>query len=158
MSRVLITVGTTPFARLVEFFDRDCPGHELTIQTADPETLAQRHRSFAFVSDIAKWYDWADLVVTHAGAGTVFSLLESRKRMTVVPNLDRTDTHQADLAAWLREEHYAFVVPVLSSFQSPSELIRTALQFEQQPYKKRPFIAAGPLLRLLHFNEPLPPG
>lgn len=142
-----MTVGTTPFSRLVRFFDRPS-SHEIVIQTAEPYEGSYA-ACFAFSSSIAERYAWAEIVVTHAGAGSVFTLLESAKRLVVVPNVDRADAHQLDLAAYIRDGHLAMVVPNVDLYGSPDELIRDASSYVPRPYSPTRFGAADWLLDLL---------
>ncbi|KAJ2925232.1 hypothetical protein H1R20_g11883, partial [Candolleomyces eurysporus] len=49
-------------------------------------------------------YDRADLVVSHAGSGTILDVLRKGKRMIVVPNETLLDNHQKQLAVALEEK------------------------------------------------------
>jgi beta-1,4-N-acetylglucosaminyltransferase len=54
-------------------------------------------------------YRSADVVIAHAGAGTIYQLLDMRKKSIIVPNLDPSDKHQLDIADFLLKYNYAFV-------------------------------------------------
>lgn len=94
--RILVTVGTGKFDALVAAADR-LEG-AVVCQIGSGRTVPQKHRWFTLVPDLAQWYDWADIVVTHAGGGTLFEALERGKSVIVVPNTGRTDSHQRELA------------------------------------------------------------
>jgi beta-1,4-N-acetylglucosaminyltransferase len=138
----LVTVGTTPFPSLVSFFDKPVADFEVVIQCGDPTYRARHARCFAFARQIQEHYDRADVIVTHAGAGSVYSLLEMGKRLVVVPNLDRADKHQLDLAGYVRSQRYAVVVERLQD-STPDDILRRGLEFEPAPYVKRPFFMAN---------------
>ncbi len=149
MTRVLVTVGTTTFPSLVRYFDRPAPCCDVVIQHADPARTLRHARGFAFSDQLQEWYAWADVVVTHAGAGTVYALLEARRRVVVVPNLERVDKHQRDLASHVATRGYAMVVDPLDAFDGIDQLVSAALDFEAVPYVKTEFFKTQFLLDLL---------
>ncbi len=155
MTKVLVTVGTTRFPSLVRFFDRPAPGHDVVVQHADPALSLRHARGFAFSDALQDWYAWADVVVTHAGAGTVYALLEARRRAVVVPNLERVDKHQRDLAVHVARHGYALVVERLDRFDGVAQLISAALAFEPVPYEKTGFFKTQFLLDLLAASPPM---
>lgn len=93
---ILVTVGTGAFDALVAAADR-LEG-AVVCQIGRSKTVPQRHHWFTLVPDLAPWHDWADIIVTHAGGGTLFEALERGKSVIVVPNSERTDNHQRELA------------------------------------------------------------
>jgi len=113
---VFVTVGTTSFDPLVETVDQGKYASSALIQIADgiyEPTVAQW---FTFQPGIQKHIDQADVVVCHAGAGSIFRLLESGIVPLVVPNTVRRDKHQLEIARWLQRNRYAVVA------MSPSQV------------------------------------
>jgi len=110
---VFVTVGTTRFDSLIKYLDEnsDLLNMKIEFQTAGGKYLPVNHPSFSFVdiATIDKKYHEADVVITHAGAGTIFKLLEMKKKMIVVPNTERSDKHQTDIADYISRNNYAFV-------------------------------------------------
>src|SRR5688572_15053114 len=104
IAKVFVTVGTTPFPSLVRFFDMPSNACEVVIQHADSSSVLNYAKGFPFAPSLRDWQEWADVVVTHAGAGSVYELLERGQKAVVIPNLDRSDKHQLDLAAYI-EKH-----------------------------------------------------
>lgn len=149
MTKVLVTVGTTRFPSLVRYFDRPSPRCDVVIQHADPACSLGHARGFAFSRELRDWYAWADVVVTHAGAASVYELLETRRRVVVVPNLERVDKHQRDLASHVAARGYAMVVEGLERFDGIEQLISAALRFEPAPYEKTEFFKTEFLLDLI---------
>lgn len=110
MINVFATIGTTSFDELMYNIDmRIAPFHSVKFQIADGKYCPKNGIYKSFFSNIDRELDTADLIICHAGAGTVFPLLEANKRLLVVPNLFRRDHHQAELAEYLERNHFSEV-------------------------------------------------
>jgi len=55
--------------------------------------------TFQYAPNLEKLMDGADLVVSHAGAGSLFEALRLRRPLIAVPNPLLMDNHQAELAS-----------------------------------------------------------
>ena len=111
-STVFLTVGTTPFDRLVEAVHTSLRPDlfDVVYQISEhARYIPEASTWFAFDPEIDRYYDAADLIICHAGAGTVFAVLERSHRCVVCPNLSRRDKHQEQLAAWIQSNNYAEV-------------------------------------------------
>lgn len=106
---IFVTVGTTSFDPLVEAIDKGPFADTALMQIADGDYQPVNARWFSFEPGIQNYIDNADVVVCHAGAGTVFKLLEQGKIPLVVPNTVRRDKHQLEMARWLKQKNYAVV-------------------------------------------------
>lgn len=108
---VFVTVGTTRFDALVNACDSLALSFDgdFTIQHCNPELILRNAHGQAFFDDIFERYSDADIVITHAGAGSIFKLLELGKKILVVPNFDRADAHQSDIARYIEERQFALV-------------------------------------------------
>lgn len=106
---VFATVGTTSFNPLVEALDKGSFSASSTIQIADGTYQPKSALWFRFEPNIQKHIDNADVIVCHAGAGSIFRLLGEGKVPLVVPNTERRDKHQLEIARWLVEKRYAVV-------------------------------------------------
>jgi len=106
---VFVTVGTTAFDPLVEAVDRGGHAGHALLQIGDGEYVPANARWFRFEPGIRRHVEAADVVVCHAGAGSVFGLLESGIVPLVVPNTVRRDKHQLEIARWLTRNRYAVV-------------------------------------------------
>jgi beta-1,4-N-acetylglucosaminyltransferase len=110
---ILVTVGTTKFNSLIEYIDSEINNPDLNIefQIADGEYIPKNHSYFKFLDNdaINEKYINADIIITHAGCGTIYKLLEMKKKFIIVPNLERSDKHQLDLAGYMTKNKYAFV-------------------------------------------------
>ncbi len=107
---IFVTVGTTPFDQLIRSIDLHCRNiNEIQFQIANAEYIPVNFPYFYFSDQIFCYYERADIIICHAGAGTVYKLLEMDKKIIVVPNLFRSDTHQQDLAKFVEINEYALV-------------------------------------------------
>lgn len=128
---IFVTVGSTSFDDLsLAVLDPDllrCLADlsytHLTLQHGRLSILLPDASSFAsdltvakfdYSADILKEIEHADLVISHAGAGTVLEVLKWHKRLIVVANETLMDNHQLELAKKLVKEGYC-----LSSVPEP---------------------------------------
>ena len=68
------------------------------------------HKDFyveEFIEDMAKAYEWADIVITRAGAITLAELLAFKKPSILIPNPRCANNHQVQNAFYLVEEQVA---------------------------------------------------
>jgi UDP-N-acetylglucosamine transferase subunit ALG13 len=114
---IFVTLGThhQPFARLIEALDA-LPAEELVVQHGySPAPLhAAEAVDFLALPDMLERMDRADVVIMHAGVGSI--LLARRRGHTpvVVPRAhargEHVDDHQAELATALEADGKAIVV------------------------------------------------
>ena len=106
--KIFVTVGTTQFDSLIEFLDNNLDQkYDVLLQVANGKYKPKNFKFIEFTKDINTIYEEYDYIITHAGSGTIYKLLELRKPFIVVPNMDRVDHHQADIANFLEENSYA---------------------------------------------------
>ena len=115
--RVLATVGTGRFEALVTAMDARYDPRLLIQHGAGP--APQVNAGVDYIPTLDDKLDEFDLVISHAGAGTVYAMLERGRRFCVVPNLDRTDDHQCEISNYLQREGLA---PVLDLDEAPFDL------------------------------------
>lgn len=98
---ILVTVGTQlPFPRLVDALDRMAPSlsRRVVAQIADQESPPQNiewRRSLA-PQEFDSLFQQADLVVSHAGIGTVLAAKKYGKPLIVFPRQVRFGEHRND--------------------------------------------------------------
>jgi beta-1,4-N-acetylglucosaminyltransferase len=148
VTKVLVTVGTTAFDALVRYFDSPVPGFNFTFQIADGEYVPRYGECHRFILGLGDKFSEFDLVVSHAGAGSVYSLLPMRDcSVLVVPNLGREDPHQLELASYLGDNELVAVMTMEELTGSPvEESIRMAMEFRRAQYKKEEFFVLGEIL------------
>lgn len=107
--KILITIGTTKFDTLIEYLDTnlDYAKKEVLFQIANGMYEPKNFPFIRFTDQIVEKYIDSDLIITHAGCGSILSLLELNKKIIIVPNMDRLDKHQLDIANFMHENKYA---------------------------------------------------
>ena len=110
MTNVLITVGTTKFNSLISYLDQNLSrvdGCKFKFQIANGTYIPVNYDYVRFSDNFIEWYKSADIVITHAGAGTIYKLLNMGKKILMVPNLERRDKHQVEIAEYLHIKGHA---------------------------------------------------
>ena len=145
---ILVTVGSTLFDELFEQIDLlpESIRNRITCQVGPSKKRPKVSKVIHFVDDIEDYYRSAQIVICHAGAGTVFRLLELDKRIIVVPNISRTDKHQLDLAQYIEDNNLGHCLEDLSALEDSISRIES-LVFDK--YKPKKFFMNKYLDRLL---------
>eukprot|EP00250_Pteridium_aquilinum_P005029 c15190_g1_i2 orf=307-813(-) len=130
--KVFVTVGTTSFDALIKAVDApECKAaiarqgySSLVLQIGRGSYLPSKDEAdikvdfFTFASDLKDHMRSADLVISHAGSGSIFETLRMGKPLIVVVNEALMDNHQAELAEELAAQKYLF-------YASPETLVET---------------------------------
>jgi len=146
---IFVTVGHTHYNSLFKAVNEQLSAEKYHVvnQISDGDYLPDKHTYFKFTANIAEQIAQADLVITHAGAGSVFHLLEIGKPIVVVPNFERVDEHQKDLADFVAHNNYATVCRDLALLE---QSVVTATQSNFSPYQTNPFDGYNLILGLLN--------
>lgn len=122
---IFVTVGTTRFDKLVASVTSkialewmEAQGFSsLTIQYGrgekpeSPQNFTSiKIQSYDFRPSLKTDMEQADLILSHAGAGTVMEVLRMKKKMIVVINTDLMDNHQTELAGAMADRGHLHVV------------------------------------------------
>ena len=94
--RIFVTVGTGRYDALVRAIDR-LPDLDCTLQIGSGRYEPRHHPFFRFKPDLTQDLQAHDLIVTHGGAASLFEILAAGRKTIAVPNLDRSDPHQAEI-------------------------------------------------------------
>lgn len=95
-------------------------------------------------------YDRVELVIGHAGAGTIMEVLRRHKKLVVVVNETLMNNHQHEIADALAEKNYVIKSTCDSVVHDLSYLPRIVLT----PYPKRDVTAFSSFMdREFHFAE-----
>lgn len=117
--QLLVLTGTTgkPVAKLERLLAAiSHPGDKMIVQghlaaTNGPSVKRAEHLSR---KEIKEAIDWADVVLCHAGVGTVLDCLERGVKPIVIPReagrREHVDDHQSEFAVWLSQNGLAFTL------------------------------------------------
>ena len=94
----------------------------------------KNYRQFEFVADMGGLYAAADVVVSRAGAGTVFELLALKKPALLIPLEGQTRGDQAENAAYFQKRGLCRVLQQSDLAALAREIDKT---FQDEPLKER---------------------
>jgi beta-1,4-N-acetylglucosaminyltransferase len=124
LKRVFVTVGSTTFPELVEaVLSVDViksliglGAVELCIQHGSNGALYRAAKNKSETALAIRGFDYspsiegemkrADLIISHAGSGSLLEALHLGKSVIAVPNVSLMDNHQIDLASALSDQGY----------------------------------------------------
>ncbi|WP_269266781.1 PssE/Cps14G family polysaccharide biosynthesis glycosyltransferase [Vibrio cholerae] len=147
--KVFVTVGTTSFDGLIQSIDEisnKFNRYDFIFQIAEGQYIPRNGTYFKFVDEIDMLYLSSDVVITHAGAGSIYRLLELNKKVIVVPNLVRVDKHQSDIADYMSENGH---VLLLSNLEHSFEVLSSIDSFTPVPYVKEAFFVKNEIINFI---------
>lgn len=145
--KIFATVGHTRFDSLFKQIDKiQRDEWKFVSQMYDGAYTPTNGEHIAYTHEIGTYYENADVVITHAGAGTVYNLLEMGKPIIVVANSDRIDTHQEDLIRYVEDSRFAQVCRNLDELEG---LISNVGDFVAEKYHSEPFTGADDISKAL---------
>jgi beta-1,4-N-acetylglucosaminyltransferase len=103
--RSLLALGYT--RSIVQYGSATLPSQTQTLDTPGISVELK-----PYISDIEETISQSDLIISHAGAGSIMSGLRKGKKMVVVPNTKLMDNHQVELAEVLQREGYLLMSTV----------------------------------------------
>lgn len=105
MKNILVTVGSTNFKfdRFFKIMDEIVEegvldGNNIVAQTGIKDYEIKNYKNFEFVSneEMGKLQSGADVIICHAGTGTVTNSLSKGKKVIVFPRLKKFGEHESD--------------------------------------------------------------
>lgn len=143
--KILVTLGTTKFDSLIEYIDKNISNenYNITLQIADGIYKPKNFNYFTYKEDIEKYYKESDIIICHAGAGTIYRLLELKKKIIIVPNLDRIDNHQSDIATFMSKNNFALA---LEKYNELDDLLLKINNTSLEIFKKESFFKAQEII------------
>ncbi|MCD6461230.1 MAG: hypothetical protein J7L61_00605 [Thermoplasmata archaeon] len=171
---LFVTVGSTYFDRLIREVDRlagenrlpGVLGDEVVAQIGSGKYEPKHIRFFRYAPSLQEYFERADLVISHAAAGTLFPLLNMGKRVVAVTNPRlriytegdmievesrvrgrmRIEYRQQELPMKLEEEGYLVWCPRVEELE---EAIEKALSADFKRYTPPPCTIREHVERLL---------
>jgi len=110
---VFVTVGTTEFSNLIKNVDLkigQMDQYDVEAQIGTSKYIPKYINYYRYTDYMADRIEWADIVITHGGAGTVYDLLEKQKKTIVVPNPNVRGNHQIEIANFVNENNFAIAL------------------------------------------------
>ncbi|KAK4526104.1 hypothetical protein GAYE_SCF19G4016 [Galdieria yellowstonensis] len=163
--RVFVTVGSTQFDQLIfavhqqSFLEtlHSLGVQELRIQYGkgrffplEEDGGKLKVESFRYKPSIVEDINWADLVISHGGAGSILESLRAKKKLIIVVNEKLMHNHQMELAEAMVRNGYAF----LASTDSLVETLKNADFRELKPLPEpNVFPVVTVLLQEVSFTE-----
>jgi beta-1,4-N-acetylglucosaminyltransferase len=141
MIKVLVTVGTYKFDELIKKIDEIASEKEFEFvcQIGQGKYIPKNCESFSFSTSFAGKVNDSELIITHAGAGTIYSLLENKKNLIVVPNVNRVDKHQLEIAKYVSDNKYCLSCSDVNNIGIFLGRASTFIEQEKQFYEKESF-------------------
>jgi beta-1,4-N-acetylglucosaminyltransferase len=130
---VFVTVGTTEFSKLIESVDYiigQLPKYNVEAQIGMSKFIPKNIKYYKYTDDINSCIEWADIVITHGGAGTVYQLLERNRRIIVVPNPNVRANHQVEIANFVSKNNYG------TALFDTNHLLDALLECENENFKQ----------------------
>lgn len=132
---IFVTVGTERFDELVKKMDEIALElrEKVTIQIGKGRYEPKNCKYFRFALDIDQYYEKADLIVTHGGAGTIFKLLRKNKKIIGISNPEKPGEHQEDILKALSKQNYLIWCKDLKRLK---ETVKNAKKIKMKEYLK----------------------
>lgn len=111
---ILVTLGTQKqqFTRLLEYIENTNINDEIIVQAGFTKFESKKMKIFDFIDydEMNKYIDKADLIITHAGTGSIVSALKKEKKVIACARkskyLEHVDDHQEEIVEVFYEEGY----------------------------------------------------
>ncbi|HOW29918.1 MAG TPA: PssE/Cps14G family polysaccharide biosynthesis glycosyltransferase [archaeon] len=106
-TKIFVTTGSVlEFDILTKEIDKinENKRYAIICQIGIGKYIPKNAEHFRFKKNLDKDYSWADIVITHTGAGTLFELLHKNKKIICISNPKATDNHE--LAEQLNKERH----------------------------------------------------
>lgn len=136
---ILVTLGTQKeqFKRLLDYIEHSQIKDEIIVQSGHTKYESKKMKLFDFIpyEEMEKYIKKADVIITHAGTGSVLMPLKMGKKVIVCARLSKyeehIDDHQQQLADIFSEEEY---VLELNENNSLDELFKKIKTFKPKKF------------------------
>jgi UDP-N-acetylglucosamine transferase subunit ALG13 len=141
---ILVTLGTQDksFKRLLKEIDNQIVKgnikEEVIIQAGHTKYKSENMQIFDFINkeELNNLMDKANLIITHAGVGTIIEGLNKNKKMIVVPRLKKYSEHTNDHQLQITNQfaNSGYIIPLYEIKELDNKLIEV-LNFVPKKYK-----------------------
>ena len=124
---IFVTIGTQKqnFNRLFNYVNQIKCNEEIIVQKGNSKyKFNNKIKTYDYLSydEMDYYFNKARIIITHAGAGTIFRALSMNKKVIVVPRLkkykEHINDHQLHFSSYLKKKGYCLVVNSLPEFNS----------------------------------------
>lgn len=141
---ILVTLGTQDkgFPRLLKTIDEAIERKEITdkviVQAGNTIYQSKNMEIIAFLSmeDFEKYIRECDLLITHAGVGSIVTGLKNNKKVIAVPRLkkyhEHTNDHQKQIAEEMAKKGYLLY---LENMEDLGKLVKQAHNFKPHSFE-----------------------
>lgn len=111
---ILVTLGTQKqqFTRLLDYIENASIDDEIIVQAGFTKYHSSKMKIFDFIDydKMNQYLDKADLIITHAGTGSIVSALQKNKKVIACARKseyqEHVDNHQEEIVSVFYEEGY----------------------------------------------------
>ena len=111
---ILVTLGTQQqsFTRLLEYIENSNIKDEIIVQAGFTNFKSNKMKIFEFIdyNKMNEYIEKSDLIITHAGTGSIVSALKKNKKVIACARLSKykehVDNHQEEILDVFYEEGY----------------------------------------------------
>ena len=142
---ILVLLGTNDkkFTRLLDAIDSQIKNKKIKdkviVQAGCTDYKSDNMEIFDLIDKekLDKLVDEADIIITHAGVGSILGALEKNKKVIAAARLSKynehTNDHQVEILKEFKERGY---ILELSDFDKLDEVIKEAKKFKPKKYEK----------------------
>lgn len=142
---ILVTIGSSKFqfTRLLKIIDElyeegFLENEEIVAQIGYSKYTAKNYKTFQMIdnNDFNELLSRADLVISHAGVGTIINSLKLEKKIIVFPRLKRymehIDDHQVEISKSFEKDN---LIMVANNKNELKECIKNRYEFKPEKFK-----------------------
>lgn len=140
---IFVTLGTQDkeFTRLLKILDKEIQKgliKDVVVQAGFTKYKSKRMKIFDYVSkeDFNKYMSECDLLITHAGVGSIFTALKYNKKVMAMPRLSKyhehTNDHQKDIIKEFTKQGYILSFNNSKEFEREYKKLK---EFKPNKYK-----------------------
>lgn len=149
-TKIFVTTGSVlEFDSLIREIDNinKNKDHDIICQIGIGSYIPKNERHYRFKKSLEKDYSWADIIITHTGAGTLFELLEKNKKVICISNPKAIDNHE--LAEKFVKEKYLYFLSGKELFKLKDLLQRLQHEKEIKKYSIRKNTIGKEIIRFI---------
>ena len=136
---ILVLCGTQKqsFSRMIKAVETLADDNEIIVQAGHSQYHCEKMEIFDFIAPdkLKRLYEKTDFIITHAGAGSMFQAIESKKKIIAVPRMkkygEHVDDHQLQLAEKLQK---LGLLLVFNDGDNMRDIFDKLRGFEPKPY------------------------